>query len=68
MLPCPIPSPAPSSRSAPSRAPSPKRWFDNNDPVARDTEYRWDGVHVSGKGAKLVFETIIPSLQAIPNA
>ena len=29
-------------------------------------DYRWDGVHVYRKGAKLVIETIAPALLAIP--
>lgn len=38
-----------------------------NDPVvSTDLSYRWDGVHVYKPGAKLVFETIAPALQAIP--
>ena len=34
--------------------------------IATDVDYRWDGVHVYQRGAKLVFETIAPALLAIP--
>jgi len=48
--------------------PAPHQWCDDADPISHDLKYRWDGVHVSGKGGKLVFETITPSLLAIPLA
>lgn len=33
--------------------------------IATDTAYRWDGVHVYRRGAKLILETIIPELRSI---
>ena len=34
--------------------------------IATDVGYRWDGVHVYKPGSKLIFETIAPTLLAIP--
>ena len=43
----------------------PDAWC-NDDAIATDVHYRWDGVHVYTKGANLVFETIAAALLAIP--
>jgi hypothetical protein len=43
----------------------PDEWCDD-EVIATDVDYRWDGVHVYQRGAKLVFETIAPALLAIP--
>jgi len=43
----------------------PDEWC-NDEAIATDVDYRWDGVHVYRKGAKLVIETIAPALLAIP--
>ena len=43
----------------------PVQWC--NDPaIAADLGYRWDGVHVYKPGAKLIIETIAPTVLAIP--
>lgn len=43
----------------------PTEWC--NDPsISTDLGYRWDGVHVYKPGAKLIYETIAPTLLAIP--
>jgi peptidoglycan/LPS O-acetylase OafA/YrhL len=45
----------------------PTEWC--NDPaIGSDLGYRWDGVHVYKPGAKLIYETIAPSLLAIPRS
>ncbi len=43
----------------------PKQWC-NDEAVAADLGYRWDGVHVYKPGAKLIYETVAPALLAIP--
>ncbi len=43
----------------------PNEWCDD-EAIATDVDYRWDGVHVYRKGADLVLETIAPALLAIP--
>ena len=43
----------------------PDEWC-NDESIATDVDFRWDGVHVYSKGAKLVLETIAPALLAIP--
>jgi hypothetical protein len=43
----------------------PTQWC-NDQAIATDLGYRWDGVHVYKPGAKLIFETIAPALLAIP--
>jgi hypothetical protein len=42
----------------------PSEWCDDQ-AIATDLGYRWDGVHYYRPGAKLVFETIAPQLLAI---
>jgi peptidoglycan/LPS O-acetylase OafA/YrhL len=42
----------------------PTEWCDD-EAIATDLGYRWDGVHYYRPGAKLVFETIAPQLLAI---
>jgi hypothetical protein len=45
----------------------PTEWC--SDPaIASSLAYRWDGVHVYKPGATLIYETIAPSLLAIPVA
>jgi peptidoglycan/LPS O-acetylase OafA/YrhL len=44
--------------------PGPKEWCDDED-VASDVAYRWDGVHVYTPGANLIFTTIAPTLLAL---
>jgi len=34
--------------------------------IATDLAYRWDGVHYYRPGAKLVFDTIAPTLATLP--
>lgn len=47
--------------------PGPTEWC--NDPeVSKDLGYRWDGVHVYKPGAALIFQTIAPTLLALPRA
>jgi hypothetical protein len=43
----------------------PTEWC-TNQAIATDLGYRWDGVHVYKPGAKLIYETIAPTLLAIP--
>jgi hypothetical protein len=43
----------------------PTEWC-NDQAIATDLGYRWDGVHVYKPGAKLIFEKIAPALLAIP--
>ena len=43
----------------------PDEWCDD-EVIATDLDYRWDGVHVYKRGADLVFEAIAPALLAIP--
>lgn len=43
----------------------PEAWC-HDEAIATDVDYRWDGVHVYRKGAKLVLETIAPALLTIP--
>ena len=45
--------------------PGPRAWCED-DTIASDLTYRWDGVHLARPGAKLVLETITPDLLAIP--
>ena len=42
----------------------PDEWCASEE-IANDVAYRWDGVHVWKKGAKLVLETISESLLTI---
>jgi hypothetical protein len=44
--------------------PGPSEWCDDED-VASDTAYRWDGVHVYTPGANLIYSTIAPTLLAL---
>ena len=44
--------------------PGPKEWCDDDD-VANDAAYRWDGVHVYTPGANLIYTTIAPALLAL---
>ncbi len=45
----------------------PTEWC--NDPaISSDLGYRWDGVHVYKPGAKLIYESIAPTLLAIPRS
>jgi hypothetical protein len=44
--------------------PGPKEWCDDED-VASDPAYRWDGVHVYTPGANLIYTTIAPTLLAL---
>ena len=45
--------------------PGPAAWC--NDPaIGNNLAYRWDGVHVYKPGANLIYETIAPTLLAIP--
>ncbi len=41
--------------------PGPEEWCDDED-VASDVAYRWDGVHVYTPGANLIYTTIAPTL------
>jgi hypothetical protein len=43
----------------------PAEWC-NDEAVATDLGFRWDGVHVYKPGANLIYETVAPSLLAIP--
>ena len=43
----------------------PTEWC-NDQAIATNLGYRWDGVHVYKPGAKLIYEKIAPSLLAIP--
>ncbi len=43
----------------------PAAWC-GDESIATDLGYRWDGVHVYKPGANLIYETIAPSLLAIP--
>lgn len=43
----------------------PSAWCDDEE-IATDLAFRWDGVHVYKPGAKLVYETITPALLQIP--
>ena len=40
--------------------------FCNNQKIATDVNYRWDGTHYYKPGAALVFQVITPQLLAIP--
>jgi hypothetical protein len=44
--------------------PGPAAWC-NDEAIATDLGYRWDGVHVYKPGANLVYETIAPTLLAL---
>jgi hypothetical protein len=44
--------------------PGPTEWCDDDD-VAGDLAYRWDGVHVYTPGANLIYTTITPALLAL---
>jgi peptidoglycan/LPS O-acetylase OafA/YrhL len=44
--------------------PGPAAWC-NDEGIATDLGYRWDGVHVYKPGANLVYETIAPTLLAL---
>jgi len=51
----------------PARAtfvPGPPEWC-NDETIATDLAYRWDGVHVYTPGAKLIYEAIAPDLLTI---
>jgi len=43
----------------------PSQWC-TDEAIARDLYYRWDGVHASRKGGKLIMESIAPELLSIP--
>ncbi len=43
----------------------PPQWC-GDEAIARDLFYRWDGVHASRKGGKLIMESIAPELLSIP--
>lgn len=43
----------------------PTEWC-NNPKIGSSTSYRWDGVHVYIPGAKLIYETIAPTLLQLP--
>ena len=43
----------------------PRAWCDD-EAIAADLSYRWDGVHVYRPGANLIYETIAAALLAIP--
>jgi peptidoglycan/LPS O-acetylase OafA/YrhL len=43
----------------------PAAWC-NDESIASDLGYRWDGVHVYKPGAALIYETIAPALLSIP--
>jgi hypothetical protein len=43
----------------------PDEWC-NDEAIASDLGYRWDGVHVYEPGANLIYQTIAPALLAIP--
>ncbi len=43
----------------------PDEWC-NDEAIASDLGYRWDGVHVYKPGANLIYQTIAPALLAIP--
>jgi hypothetical protein len=45
--------------------PGPVEWC-NNSAISTNLAYRWDGVHVYKPGAKLIYETIAPTLLSIP--
>ena len=45
----------------------PTEWC-NDQTIATDLGYRWDGVHVYKPGAKLIYETIAPALLSIPRS
>jgi hypothetical protein len=47
-----------------SFVPGPAAWC-NDETIATDLGYRWDGVHVYKPGANLVYETIAPTLLAL---
>lgn len=42
----------------------PQEWCDDEE-IANDTGYRWDGVHVYVPGVNLIFTTIAPALQSL---
>ena len=44
--------------------PGPVQWC-TDDAISSDLGYRWDGVHVYRPGAKLIYESIAPSLLAV---
>ena len=44
----------------------PDEWC-NDEAIATDVDYRWDGVHVYTKGANLVFETIAAGAAGDPD-
>jgi hypothetical protein len=43
----------------------PRTWCEDHS-IATDLAYRWDGVHYYRPGAKLVFDTIAPTLATLP--
>jgi hypothetical protein len=43
----------------------PTEWC-TNPKIGTSTAYRWDGVHVYKPGAKLIYETIAPTLLQLP--
>jgi hypothetical protein len=48
-----------------SFVPGPTEWC-NDETIATDLGYRWDGVHVYKPGANLIFTTVAPTLLQIP--
>ena len=48
-----------------SFVPGPTQWC-NDETIATDLGYRWDGVHVYKPGANLIFTTVAPTLLQIP--
>jgi peptidoglycan/LPS O-acetylase OafA/YrhL len=48
-----------------SFVPGPTEWC-NDEVIATDLGYRWDGVHVYKPGANLIFTTVAPTLLQIP--
>ena len=54
----------PPTRPTSSFVSGPTEWC-NDQAIATNLGYRWDGVHVYKPGAKLIFETIAPALLAI---
>ena len=56
-------SPAP-TRTTSRSSPVPTAWC-NDEAIATDLGHRWDGVHVYKPGAKLIYETIAPTLLAL---
>ena len=55
---------ADANRDTVTFVPGPTEWCDDDD-VANDAAYRWDGVHVYTPGANLIYTTIAPALLAL---